>query len=129
MKAMAMTAIALAMASQSVLAQGAVPTHDITGLWDSAGGGTVQVFQMGDDVTMVFVGPDFAHLYTARYTKPDQTLGRQVRVVRASGCTTQMLQSFKVVSNDFVTIKAVALDSNCDLVKGEVITNALTRIH
>jgi hypothetical protein len=85
--------------------------------------------QMGDEITMLFVGPDYAHQFGARYTKSDQATGRQVRVTRATGCTTQMLQTFKVVSYDYVTVKAVALDSNCDLVKGQVITNALTRVY
>jgi hypothetical protein len=77
---------------------------------------------------MVFVGPDYAHLYEGRYKGATTVTGRQVRVTRASGCTTDMWQTYQVQSNDLINVSAVALDSNCDLVKGQVYRNIGTRV-
>jgi hypothetical protein len=122
------SAITLLALAGGAAAQGVAPSFDITGVWNSAGGGTLQIAQVGERATMVFVGPDFAHRYEARYTDPTTIVGRQVRVTRATGCTTSMRQTFTVVSSDFIEVQAVALDSNCDLVKGQVITDSATRI-
>jgi hypothetical protein len=109
-------------------AQPADPSFNLTGVWDTAGGGTAQFYQEGSRVVMVFVGPDFAHRYDAVYTSPTTVTGRQTRVTRATGCSTELLQTVTVVSPDFHTVRAITLDSNCDLVRGQIITNSATRI-
>ena len=114
--------------SPCAFAQAVTPTFDITGVWNSAGGGTAQIFQKGTRVTMVFVGPDFAHRYDGRYNKAQVVQGRQVRVTRASGCTTHGRQRYDVVSADLIRVTLVALDSNCDLVKGQTYTDINTRV-
>lgn len=121
--------IAALLAAQVPLAsaQALAPAFDATGVWESDGGGTLQVFQRADKLTMVFVGPDFAQQFQATYADAINATGVQVRVTRASGCTTRMRQTFSVVAPDVINVRATALDSNCDLVRGQVIVNTLTR--
>lgn len=114
--------------AQAASAQILPPTYNLTGVWNSDGGGTLQVFQHDDKISMVFVGPDFAHQFRATYADPTHATGMQVRVTRANGCSTRMWQTFTALSPDFVSVRATALDSNCDLAQGQVIVNTMTRV-
>ncbi len=128
MKLAMISGIVLTAVSLGAAAQGVTPTYDITGVWNSDGGGTFQVFQEGTRATAIFVGPDYAHLYEAKYKSATTLTGRQVRVTRASGCTTDMWQTYYVQSKDLINVSAVAQASNCDLVKGQIYTSVGTRV-
>jgi len=125
---LAYVAVALLTVAQFAAAESVAPTFDATGVWSSAGGGTVQIFQEADKVTVVFVGPDYAQKYTATYGDAVTLSGTQTRVTRATGCTTKMQQKFTVESNDTISVWAKAKDGNCDLAKGQVVTDQLTRL-
>ena len=118
MKLAGIAAIALLTFAQGVFADGVVPTYNVTGVWDTAAGEALQIFQKDDKLTMVFVGPDFAHKYTATYSDPTTATGTQVRVTRATGCTTKMTMKYTVESSDTISVWARARDGNCDLVWG-----------
>jgi hypothetical protein len=120
-------ALLLAAFSAVASAQAVMPTFDITGVWSSSGGGTVQIFQQGDNVTMLFVAPDVAHKFVARYVDATTVRGVQIRVVRADGCTTRMGMTYAVESNDLIGVTAVVLESTCGFMEGQVITGFDTR--
>lgn len=109
-------------------AQPVSPAFDATGVWQSDGGGSLQMFQRDAKLTMVFVGPDYAHRLDASYASATSASGVQLRVTRATGCSTRMKLTLDVVSPDTILAHAVALDSNCDLVRGQVIDNVLSRL-
>lgn len=127
-KAAKLWATLLVIAASGSSAQTVTPTFDMTGVWDTAGGGTMQIFQSRGTLTMVFVGPDFAHRFVASYVEPTVASGIQVRVTRNTGCSTTMTQTYLMDSPDFIRVRATALDSNCDLVKGQVIFNSAIRV-
>lgn len=128
MKLASIAAIALLTSAQGALADGVVPTYNVTGVWISAGGGALQIFQQDDKLTMVFVVPDFAHKYTATYSDPTTTTGTQVRVTRATGCANKMTMKYTVESSDVISVWARANDRNCDLRWGQVFTDYLYRV-
>jgi len=105
-----------------------VPAFNLTGNWASAGGGTASYFQEGTQLNFLSVGPDYAHTYTARYITPTKAEGIQHRVTRANGCSTEMLLTLTATDNNHLSTSAKALDSNCDLVKGQIYTDTATRI-
>lgn len=128
MKLASIAAVALLTVAQGALADGAVPTYNLTGVWTTADGSTLQMFQADDKLTMVFVGPDFAHKYTATYSDPTTVTGTQVRVTRATGCATKLTMKYTVESSDAISVWARAKDGNCDLVWGQVFTDYLYRV-
>ena len=128
MKLASIAAVALLTVAQGALADDVVPTYNVTGVWNTAGGEALQIFQKDDKLTMVFVGPDFAHKYSATYSDPTTVTGTQVRVTRATGCTTKMTMKYTVESSNAISVWAKAKDGNCDLVKGQVFTDYLYRV-
>src|SRR5262249_27594825 len=106
-----------------------VPAYDLTGMWQSAGGGTPSYYQEGTQLNWLFIGPDFAHEFSGRYITPTKVEGIQHRVTRATGCSTEMLITATAVNANSVSISAKALDSNCDLVKGQIYTDSESRIN
>jgi hypothetical protein len=120
---------ALMLCAGVVLADSRVPIYNATGVWRSAGGGTAEMFQEAKKVSMIFVGPDYAHNFEGTYTTPTTFEGTVVRVTRATGCTTYMQVTFTVASRDLINVNAAALDSNCDLVKDQVYTDVNYRTY
>jgi hypothetical protein len=116
----------LAVPAQFAMAQVA-PTYDLTGVWEYSGGGTIQIFQRDSRLTVLFVGPDYAHRFQANYADATSASGLQVRVTRATGCTTHTTQTIVAVSADQIDARGTVLDSNCDLVRGQQIGGTLWR--
>lgn len=116
--------------SAASLAQAAtvVPAFDLTGTWQPAGGGTSSYFQEGTQLTWINISGGFSHIFTARYISPKQAEGIQHRVDRTTGCSTEMLVTVTASSSSAVSVSAKALDSNCDLVKGQIYTDTAARI-
>jgi hypothetical protein len=123
-----MMTLAAWLCASAAVAQVPTPTYDLTGVWERTAGGTLQIFQRDGKLSMILIGPEIAHHFEATYTTQTTAVGRQVRVTRASGCATNMLQRFTPTSAEFILVDAIVLDSNCDLVKGQVITDALQKL-
>jgi len=105
-----------------------VPKFNLTGGWNSPDGSVAEYFQDGTALTWVVMSGGFAHTYSARYITPTKLEGIQHRVDRASGCSTEMLLTLTVVGANDVSVSAKALDSNCDLVKGQIYTSSAYRV-
>ncbi len=86
--------------------------HDLSGTWNS-----------NDIISYWFQDNDFLAIITSRHvlkcekTGPRNWLGVQIRTFQ--GCRTAMRVENEVVNADSVSIKWTALDSNCDLRKGQ----------
>jgi hypothetical protein len=102
----------------SVLAGGATPAYDITGIWRSQDPGTAQQFQSGADVRMIYVNRGFSHYFEGTYVTPTQIKGTQYRRNRSNGCLTAMAVTINVLSADSYSGEWEAMDGNCDLQKG-----------
>lgn len=100
-------------------ADSVTPRFNLTGIWQSAAGGNVNVFQQGTEVIFINITDSFSHYYVGRYVSPTRIVGIQHRVTRATRCATEMIVSISVRDNEFFTDAGRALDSNCDLVKGQ----------
>jgi hypothetical protein len=130
MKIVAMT-VALLLAAGIAPAQ-ATPQFDITGVWNSAGGGTIQIFQddVDGDITALFVGPDFAHKYRAVYdANGTVTTGTVVRVVRLTGCSTKMTATYSIPDANTIYVNAIVRQATCGFAKHQQLTDVLTRIY
>lgn len=114
----------------SGLAQAAtvVPAFDLSGTWQPAGGGTASYYQEGTQFSWINTSTGYSHILSARYIAPKQVQGIQNRVNRATGCSTEMLVTLTATDVNTVSISAKALDSSCDLVKGQIYTDTASRI-
>lgn len=97
-----------------------------------AGGGKASFFQnklKDNDLTIINITDSFAHIYVGTYWESDgKWHGVQSRVNRTDGCTTKMRTIVTASSGDVVSDWAKALDSHCDLSRGQTFTDTVTRI-
>lgn len=128
MKKSLIPAIALMAMSQIASAQTVVPQFDLTGNWLPGAGGVSSFFQRGARLDLIYVNADFAHRFNGTYTAPTQIEGRMIRVTRATGCTTKLDLTINPTTADFILVSALALDSKCDLVQGQIYTDTNSRI-
>lgn len=128
MKKSLLPAIALMALSQIASADSVQPGFDLTGNWQPGAGGVSSFFQEGTQVTVIYVNAGFAHHFVARYVSPTRFQGIQHRVNRATGCATEMMLIGRATTADSLSISATALDSNCDLVKGQKFTDTNSRL-
>jgi hypothetical protein len=128
-KTLCVLIIALMALSLNARADTVTPKFNVTGVWqaqDDAGSGGF--FQDGTEVTFIYVNGSFAHYFVGRYINPTKVEGIQHRITRATGCSTDQIQVLNIVSNDVINVWLRALDSHCDLVKGQTYINTNTRI-
>jgi hypothetical protein len=111
------------------LAQAAtvVPAFDLTGAWHFAGGSTASFFQEATQLNFINISGGFSHSFPGRYIAPTRIEGIQHRVNRSTGCSTEMLLTVTAFDSNTVSVSGKALDSNCDLVKGQIYTDTGTR--
>ena len=128
MKKSLIPAIALMALSQFANADTVQPQFDLTGNWLADVGGSTSYFQEGTQLSFIYVNAGFAHHFVGRYTTPKKIEGIQHRVNRATGCATEMRLAITATTADAVSIASTALDSNCDLTKGQKFANTNSRI-
>jgi hypothetical protein len=103
------------------------PTFDLTGSWQGDTGGAASYFQDGTQLTYINITSGFSHYYVGRYISPTKIEGIQHRVNRSDGCSTEMLLTLTATSGNAVSVWSKVLDSNCDLVKGQILTGSGAR--
>jgi hypothetical protein len=103
------------------------PTFDLTGSWQGDTGGVANYFQEGTQLTFINITGGFSHHYVGRYISPTKIEGIQHRVNRSDGCSTEMLLTLTATSSNAVSVWSKSLDSNCDLVKGQILTGSGVR--
>jgi len=122
--------IALMALSLNARADTVTPEFNVTGTWHSVNnGGSTSYIQEGTQVTFIYVNGSFAHYFVGRYITPTKVQGIQHRVDRATGCSTEQTETLTVVSFNAINGWAKALDSHCDLIKGQTVTDTNTRIN
>ncbi|MBC7775918.1 MAG: hypothetical protein H7246_10830 [Phycisphaerae bacterium] len=97
------------------------PATDISGTWDLWVGYNSYYFQ--DDDFLAIVSPN--HLLRMKKSGKETWKGYQVRAY--GGCMTKMEVKLSVIKNDSIFVEWKALDSNCDLQKGQQGTDVLRR--
>jgi hypothetical protein len=132
MKVLAMTA-ALLLAAVGTQSQ-ATPQFDITGVWNSQDGGTIQIFQDAGtgDITALYVNPGFSHRYKAAYDASGTvTDGTVLRVVRFANppCSTKLATTYTIANLNTIYVNALVTQSTCGLVKGQQLTEVLYRVN
>jgi hypothetical protein len=129
MKKLLVLIVASVAVSFNANAETVQPEFNLTGLWHSVNhGGRTSFFQEGTQVTFIYVNDIFAHYFIGRYVTPTKLKGIQHRVDRATGCSTEMLLVIDVRSFNANHVWARALDSQCDLIKGQTFTDNNTRV-
>ena len=132
MKVLAITAAVL-LTAVGAPAQ-ATPQFDITGVWNSDGGGTVQIFQDAGtgDITALFVGPDFAHKYKANYDSSGTvTDGTTLRVVRFANppCSTKLATTYTIANSNLINVSVLVTQTTCGLTKGQQLADVIRRVN
>jgi len=90
-------------------------SYNVTGVWNTPFGGTVQFFQKGKNVQFIYINANYAHYANYSYTTDTRYEGTLTRVNRASGCTTYINVVGVVESNNSISEFWQGKDSNCDL--------------
>lgn len=119
--------VAFVALSQTANADSVTPRFNLTGIWNTTAGGNVNIFQQGTEVIFVNINDSFSHYYVGRYVSPTRVVGIQHRVTRATRCATEMLVTIVVRDNAVFSDYGRALDSNCDLVKGQTYPDTALR--
>lgn len=119
--------IAFVAVSQIANADSVTPRFDLTGIWQSTAGGNVNIFQQGTEVIFINITDSYAHYYVGRYVSPTRVVGIQHRVTRATRCATEMVVSINVRDDEYFFDVGRALDSNCDLIKGQLYPDTVFR--
>jgi hypothetical protein len=126
-KLIATAAIAATIAAGAAQAGTVQPTFDLSGAWQAVSGGAASFFQEGTELTFINITGGYSHYYVGRYISPTKIEGIQHRVNRADGCSTEMLLVLTATSANNVSVWSKVLDSNCDLVKGQILTDSVAR--
>jgi hypothetical protein len=123
-------AVLLAVTSwQSMIpAHAANPTFDVTGVWKSNAGDTMEVFQEKDEVNAIFVNSGWAHRFTGRYVSPTKIRLVLIRRTRSGGCEMTMDVDLNVTSATSMSGTGVASETACGLTAGQNFPGTWTRI-
>lgn len=120
-------AFALFVLSQNVFAVSVIPKFNMTGTWQAVSGGTADIFQEGTEVTIINIDNVNASYFVGRYINPTWFQGISHRITRSNGCATELLVTFRATTVNSILVAATALDSNCDVLKGQKFTDSSTR--
>ena len=120
-------AFALFALSQNVFAVSVIPKFNLTGTWQAVSGGTANIFQEGTEVTIINIDNANASYFVGRYINPTLFQGISHRITRSNGCATELLVTFRAATVNSISVAATALDSNCDVLKGQKFTDSSTR--
>jgi hypothetical protein len=126
-KLIAVSAFAALITAGAAHAGTVQPTFDLSGAWKGDSGGAASYFQEGTELTSINITSGYSHYYVGRYISPTKIEGIQHRVNRADGCSTEMLLTLTATSANTVSVWSKVLDSNCDLVKGQILTGSAAR--
>jgi hypothetical protein len=126
-KLIAVSAFAALIAAGAAHAGTVQPTFDLSGAWQGDSGGAASYFQESTELSFINITGGYSHSYVGRYISPTKIEGIQHRVNRADGCSTEMLLTLTATSANTVSVWSKVLDSNCDLVKGQILTGSAVR--
>lgn len=109
-------------------AHAANPTFDVTGVWQSNAGDTIEVFQEKDEVNAILVNLGWAHRFAGRYVSPTKIRMVMIRRTRVGGCEMTMDVDLTVNSASSISMVAVASETACGLTSGQSFPNTWKRI-
>lgn len=104
------------------------PAFDVTGIWKSNAGDTMELFQEKDEVNSIFVNPGWAHRLAGRYVSPTKIRMVVIRRTRSGGCEVTMDVDINVNSNTSLSGTGVASETGCGLTQGQTFPGTWTRI-
>ena len=104
------------------------PTYDVTGIWKSNAGDTMEVFQEKDEVNSIFVNGGWAHRLAGRYVSPTKIRLVVIRRTRAGGCEVTMDVDLNVTSVNSMSGVGVASETGCGLTSGQSYPGTWTRV-
>src|ERR1043165_6881589 len=105
------------------------PTFDVTGIWKSNAGDTMEVFQEKDEVNAILVSnAGFAHRLAGRYVSLTKIRMIMIRRTRPNVCEMTMDVNITVNSANALSLVSVAAETACGLTSGQSFPNTFTRI-
>lgn len=114
--------------SHNANAGNVIPTFNLSGTWQPSTGGTSNIFQENTEVTIISTNAGFHHYFVGRYYAPNKIKGVVHRINKNTGCATEMLGTITPTDANNLSVSGLALDSSCDLVKGNTYSDSSFKI-